>query len=76
MEFPDEIVSIIKEFSMPITRPDWKTLHRMPHHTFHHYVAYSFNRYMHQCLYELALRHQNDYHIQFEHGIPYLWYFY
>jgi len=25
MEFPPEIIKLIKEYSMPITRPDWRT---------------------------------------------------
>ena len=29
MEFPDEILAIIKEFSRPVTRPDWRHLHRL-----------------------------------------------
>ena len=28
MEFPDDILQIIKTFSQPITRPDWRTLHK------------------------------------------------
>ena len=34
MELPDEVLSIIKEYSMPITRPDWRTLHVMTHERF------------------------------------------
>jgi len=25
---PDDIVKIIKEFSRPLTRPDWRTIHK------------------------------------------------
>jgi len=27
MELPDDVVAQIKEYSMPITRPNWRTLH-------------------------------------------------
>ena len=27
---PDEIIAIIKEYSMPITNPNWKKMHKMP----------------------------------------------
>ena len=30
MELPDDVLPLIKEFSMPITRPDWRTLRIMP----------------------------------------------
>ena len=30
MEFPLEIQSIIHEYAMPVTRPDWRTLHKLP----------------------------------------------
>ena len=28
MELPEDIVLLIKEYSMPLTWPDWRTLHR------------------------------------------------
>jgi hypothetical protein len=31
MELPDDVLRLIKEYSMPITRPDWRTLHKMPY---------------------------------------------
>ena len=34
MELPEDVIQIIKEFSMPMTRPDWRTLHRMPRRTY------------------------------------------
>jgi hypothetical protein len=30
MELPEDVVSIISDYSKPMTRPDWKTLHKMP----------------------------------------------
>ena len=35
MELPPEIVSIIKEYSMPLTNPNWKTIHKMTKNKFH-----------------------------------------
>jgi len=29
MELPEDVISLIKEYSMPITRPDWRKLHIM-----------------------------------------------
>jgi len=43
MELPSDVLSIIKEFAQPLTRPDWRTLHRIPSLQLHLDVAYSFN---------------------------------
>jgi hypothetical protein len=44
MELPDDVLSIIKEFSRPITRPDWRTLHKMTH--IHFYIDIYANGYL------------------------------
>jgi len=35
LELPKDIVDIIKEFSRPITRPDWRKLHIMTNQRFY-----------------------------------------
>ena len=30
MELPDDVLQIIREYSKPVTRPDWRTLNRLP----------------------------------------------
>jgi hypothetical protein len=32
MELPDDVLQIIREYSKPLTRPDWRTLNRLPLH--------------------------------------------
>ena len=34
MELPHDVVKIIKEYAMPVTRPDWRTLHMMTYEAF------------------------------------------
>ena len=34
LELPDDILRIIKEYSMPITRHDWRSLHKMTQNQF------------------------------------------
>jgi hypothetical protein len=29
MDLPEDVVRLIKEYTRPLTRPDWRTLHRM-----------------------------------------------
>jgi hypothetical protein len=31
MELPDDVLQIIRDYSMPLTRSDWRTLHIMPY---------------------------------------------
>jgi len=37
MELPEDVLQIIKEYSMPVTRPDWRTLHIMSYDRFKQY---------------------------------------
>jgi hypothetical protein len=43
MEIPDDVLQIIKEYSKPVTRPDWRKLHRMCEMNFHTDIAYTYN---------------------------------
>ena len=49
-ELPDDILQLIKEYSMPLTRSDWKTLHKMP------YLTYETEFYF---VYQKRYRHLN-----------------
>jgi len=45
MEFPEDIIKLIKDFSMPITRPDWRNgcwfKRQLRHNTnYHKYILY------------------------------------
>ena len=42
MELPDDVVQIINSYAKPMTRPDWRTLHKMP---FNKYMADYNNEY-------------------------------
>lgn len=35
MELPEDVLALIREFSRPLTRPDWRTLHLMSAEMFH-----------------------------------------
>jgi hypothetical protein len=43
MELPDDILAQVREFSRPITRPDWRGLHLMTSYKFHINIKKSFN---------------------------------
>ena len=42
LEFPDDVLQIIKDFSQPITRPDWRTMHKMTSEQFYK-MLYSYH---------------------------------
>jgi hypothetical protein len=39
MELPDELLALVHDFSRPVTRPDWRTLHRVKSLDFHLAIA-------------------------------------
>ena len=43
MELPEDVLDIIKNFSQPITRPDWRTLHKMTSYKFHRAILNKYN---------------------------------
>jgi hypothetical protein len=43
MELPDDVLGIIRDFSRPITRPDWRTLHRFVSEQLHFNIVVKFN---------------------------------
>jgi len=34
LELPDDVLVIINEYARPLTRPDWRTLHKMPYYNY------------------------------------------
>lgn len=45
MELPDDVVDLIREFSQPLTRPNWRQLHIMPLGVF--YLDFYYCPYYH-----------------------------
>ena len=43
MELPDDVLQIIKDYSRPMTRPDWRRLHKMSYQLFHLSVLERYN---------------------------------
>ena len=42
MQLPDDVLRIIRDFSRPLTRPDWRTLHRLLSEQLHFNVVEKF----------------------------------
>jgi hypothetical protein len=43
MELPDDVLSLVRDYARPLTRPDWRTLRRMPSLQFHLDFIEQFN---------------------------------
>ena len=43
MELPEDVLKIIKEYSRPLTRPDWRSLHCMPEFAYCVSLAKEYN---------------------------------
>jgi len=52
MELPEDVLRLVKDFSMPITRPDWRTLNVMPYEIFKQqcYIEY-YKKWMYPYIY-------------------------
>ena len=69
MEFPDDILSQIKEFSRPITHPGWRGLHLMTSYRFHINIKNTFNHKNIPVIISFAERYdQIEYKYVFGHG--------
>ena len=76
MQFPDDVLSIIKEFSQPITRPDWRTLHRVSSLRLHLEIALLFNMSINMATVFFIKTQTSDYiyYIEYESSGPYVRY--
>ena len=44
MDLPEDVLQIIKEYSRPLTRPDWKKMHHLPEFTYCVLLAKHYNK--------------------------------
>ena len=76
MELPSDILSIIKEFAQPLTRPNWRTLHRIPSLQLHLDIAHLFNQSINMATIFFIKNQTSDYiyYIEYESNGPYVRY--
>jgi hypothetical protein len=76
MHFPDDVLMIIKEFARPLTRPDWRTLHRIPSLHLHLEIAVLFNISINMATIFFIKNQTSDYiyYIEYETTGPYVRY--
>ena len=69
MELPDDVLGLVREFSRPITRPDWRGLHLMTSYRFHINIKNTFNHKNIPVIISFAERYdQNEYKYVFGQG--------
>ena len=57
MHFPKDVIVIIREFSQPITRPNWRTLHRMTIYKLHFEIRKKYNKFNIPVINSFVKRH-------------------
>jgi hypothetical protein len=78
MELPEDVLRLVKEYAQPLTRPDWRTLHRMPRDTFMEQV-YRVYRYRFHKKYDEYLKYKpyfncSNFKLLFpDHWMLYIW---
>ena len=77
MELPDDVLAIIREFSRPMTRPDWRTLHKMTNLNFHLALAREMNYTCPKVIYRLIISPKTElvYDLRYKTA-PYIEYVY
>jgi len=69
MQLPDDVLGLVREFSRPITRPDWRGLHLMTSYRFHINIKNTFNEKNIPVIISFAERYdQNEYAYVFGQG--------
>ena len=51
MELPDELLTLVRDFSRPVTRPDWRDLHRMTSYRLHCGILLRYNERRNPVIY-------------------------
>ena len=60
MELPDDVLQLIREYSKPLTRPDWRTLNRLPLHQLYQEIMrnknnpnWNYSLVLHKFVYDI-----------------------
>jgi hypothetical protein len=69
MELPDDILGIVRDFSRPLTRPDWRHLHRMSMARFHNAIQFTYNVYDIPVVESFVDRYDQNYYVYLFHNI-------
>ena len=78
MELPRVVRDLISEYAKPMTRPDWRSLHRMPSLEFYIELAKLFNQDTSKKIYATAICYNSNYRylIAYYTGKPRISYIY
>lgn len=60
MQLPDDVLAIIRDYSKPLTRPDWRTLKPLSGHLFYHGLNYRLNNLKIRMYTQMGLIQEND----------------
>lgn len=74
MELPDDVLGLVSDYSRPLTRPDWRTLHKMPNLDFHLAIASEVSWNCPAAIYNIVINPRTNYiyELHFFDGYPYV----
>jgi len=61
MQLPDDVLRIIRDFSRPLTRPDWRNVHRLLSEQLHFSIINTFNKTFNMALIHFIKNQTSDY---------------
>lgn len=67
LELPDDVLSVIRDFSRPCTRHDWRHIHKLPALSLHIDIALKCNESFNLALFAF-LRNQSSDYVYTMHG--------
>jgi len=65
MELPEDVLRIIREYSSPITRPDWKKIHKMKVFDLFIEIGYNYNMNPRPVLKKFIITRHDKYYFIF-----------
>ena len=68
MNLPDDVLFIIRDFSRPLTRPDWRTFRHMPSMLFHIGIVRTYNTTFNLALILFVQTQTSDYIYTVQNG--------
>ena len=69
MELPDDLLHIVRDFSRPVTRPDWRTLKHMTATMFHQSIQETYNQCYLPVIDTFVHRYDQHYYTYIFNGI-------
>jgi hypothetical protein len=72
MELPDDVLGLVRDFSRPLTRSDWRTVHSMNAYTFHSSILRAYNHSVIPVIERFVDNYDHNKYIYYFHNKPFV----